>query len=197
MLDRYGVLSRAVVAVEELSGGFGPYYQVLKELETAGRVRRGWFVEGLSGAQFAHPAAVERLRAVRGGLDEDEALSADPLWLSAADPANPFGSLLPWPASRAADVQPKRLAGALVLLSSGRPTLYLSANGQRLLSFEGTDSAALDAGLRQLARMRRRRSLRILTVDGEAAAQSWLLPRLQAVGFVSDYRGLVLERSFA
>ena len=68
LLERYGIVSREAVAAENLLGGFGPLYRVLKQMEESGRVRRGHFVEGLSGAQFALPGAVERLRAER--LDE-------------------------------------------------------------------------------------------------------------------------------
>ena len=53
MLERYGVVSREAVASEGLPGGFTPLYQTYKALEETGRVRRGYFVEGLSGAQFA------------------------------------------------------------------------------------------------------------------------------------------------
>src|SRR5207248_3280869 len=68
---------------------------VLRAMEEAGKVRRGYFVEGLGGAQFAHPGAVDRLRA---GRDENEAAF---MTLAAIDPANPYGSLLPWPDSTA------------------------------------------------------------------------------------------------
>ncbi|WP_295888236.1 DEAD/DEAH box helicase [uncultured Thiohalocapsa sp.] len=102
LLERYGIVSREAVAAENLPGGFGPLYKVLKELEEGGQVRRGHFVEGLSGAQFALPGAVERLRAVRedevpmDGYTED-----DVRILPAADPANPFGALLAWPETAA------------------------------------------------------------------------------------------------
>ena len=65
MLDRYGVLTRGAVAAERLPGGFSAVYPVLKAGEERGRVRRGYFVDGLGAAQFALPGAVERLRALR------------------------------------------------------------------------------------------------------------------------------------
>ena len=98
LLERYGVLSREAVAAEDLPGGFGPLYKVLKQMEEVGQVRRGYFIEGLSGAQFALPAAIERLRAAR--LDEPPLDGFDPAdvrILAAIDPANPYGALLPWP----------------------------------------------------------------------------------------------------
>src|SRR3990172_5762305 len=65
LLERHGVLPRDAVAAEDVPGGFGAVYPVLRELEEQGRVRRGYFVGGLGGAQFALPRAGDRLRALR------------------------------------------------------------------------------------------------------------------------------------
>ncbi len=87
LLQRYGLLSREMARAEGVGGGFGALYPVLKGLEETGRVRRGYFVEGLAGAQFAQPGAVERLRALR--LEEpplDGFGSGDVQLLAALDP---------------------------------------------------------------------------------------------------------------
>ena len=76
---------------EGVPGGFSALYDALAALETLGVCRRGYFVEGLGGAQFALPGAVERLRAQR---DDD---GAPPIVLAATDPAQPYGAALPWP----------------------------------------------------------------------------------------------------
>jgi ATP-dependent Lhr-like helicase len=94
LLERYGVVSREAVASEGLSGGFGAVAPVLRAMEEAGKIRRGHFVDGLQGAQFAHAAAVDRLRAARAPDEERPVVT-----LSAIDPANPYGALLPWIAS--------------------------------------------------------------------------------------------------
>ncbi|SHM44466.1 ATP-dependent helicase [Cryptosporangium aurantiacum] len=96
MLDRYGVVVRGTVGPERLAGGFGALYRVLGAAEDTGRVRRGYFVEGLGGAQFAEPGAVERLRAVAAELEADER-QPQAVVLAATDPANPYGAALPWP----------------------------------------------------------------------------------------------------
>ena len=75
LLERHGVLTREAVAAEGLHGGFAGVYPILRALEEAGRVRRGYFVEGLGAAQFALPGAVDRLRAVR---DVEPACAARP-----------------------------------------------------------------------------------------------------------------------
>jgi ATP-dependent Lhr-like helicase len=64
LLDRHGVLTRGAVAAERVPGGFGAVYPVLRAMEDAGRCRRGYFVEGLGGAQFALPGAVDRMRSM-------------------------------------------------------------------------------------------------------------------------------------
>lgn len=168
LLERYGILSREAVAAENIAGGFGPLYKVLKELEEGGQVRRGHFVEGLSGAQFALPGAVERLRAAREDEAPMDGYAEDAVRiLPAADPANPFGALLDWPETAAvgsgmrtdaagrgkdaaptgaapraggsaAKQTPKRTTGAWLILVAGKPVLYLAANGRQLLSFPGS-----------------------------------------------------------
>jgi ATP-dependent Lhr-like helicase len=92
LLTRYGLITREVAAAEGLPGGFSAVYDVLKALEDSGRIRRGYFVSGVGGAQFALPAALDLLRSLR-----DRPEQADAILLAATDPANPFGITLPWP----------------------------------------------------------------------------------------------------
>src|SRR5205085_6558035 len=80
LLERYGILTREQVRAEGISGGFAGLYPELSQLEVLGLARRGYFVEGLGGAQFALLGAVERLRS----LESDERSA---LVLSAVDPA--------------------------------------------------------------------------------------------------------------
>src|SRR5262249_35301205 len=65
LLQRHGVLTGEAVVAEGWSGGFTGLYPVLRAMEEAGRIRRGYFVDGLGGSQFALPGAVDRLRAAR------------------------------------------------------------------------------------------------------------------------------------
>ena len=94
LLTRHGVLTREAVAVEHLPGGFSAIYDVLKAMEEAGRIRRGYFVGGLGATQFAMPTAVDLLRTLRDVSDDDEPRT---LVLAATDPANPYGAILKWP----------------------------------------------------------------------------------------------------
>ena len=61
LLDRYGVLTRGAVVAEGVPGGFAAVYRVLSAMEETGRIRRGYFVEGLGAAQFARSSRT-RLR---------------------------------------------------------------------------------------------------------------------------------------
>ena len=90
MLERYGIVTRETVLAEGVPGGFSTLYGELGNLELLGTARRGYFVEGLGGAQFALPGAVERLRSLPDA-------TASYLVLAATDPANPYGATLPWP----------------------------------------------------------------------------------------------------
>ncbi|GII78276.1 DEAD/DEAH box helicase [Sphaerisporangium rufum] len=128
LLERHGVVTRGAVAAERLAEGFGAVYPVLRALEESGRCRRGYFVEGLGGAQFALPGAVDRMRAIGATLADGPPAEPDAVrpvgalaareWagdvparrgragggerravvLAATDPANPYGAALPWPA---------------------------------------------------------------------------------------------------
>src|SRR4029077_1457599 len=119
LLDRHGVVTRAAVLAEGLPGGYSSVYGELRRMEEAALCQRGYFVEGLGGAQFALPAAVERLRDVRDPTARGGATAV----LSAVDPASPFGAAVPWP-----ETAPRKLAraaGAWVVLVAGRLALYV------------------------------------------------------------------------
>ena len=62
-LDRYGIVSRDWWRREKPAVAWRSIYYELRKLELRGEVRRGYFVRGLAGAQFALPEAVELLRA--------------------------------------------------------------------------------------------------------------------------------------
>ncbi|MDQ4124466.1 MAG: winged helix DNA-binding domain-containing protein, partial [Actinomycetota bacterium] len=110
LLVRHGIVTRGAAMAERVSGGFAGVYSVLKAFEDSGRCRRGYFVEGLGGAQFAQPGAVDRLRS----LEEPGDKAARTHVLAAVDPANPYGAALEWP-EREGSHRPGRKAGAMVV----------------------------------------------------------------------------------
>ena len=192
LLERHGIVAREVATLEPTRGGFSAIYRVLRAMEESGKVRRGYFVEGLGGAQFASPGAVDRLRAARSGDDREV------LVLSAVDPANPYGWLLPWPTRDDNDgAGPRRVPGAAVVLVDGIATLYVDRGGRRLLTFPAADDpdVAITAAraLTKVAERHRGRILRIEKIDGEPARTSPHAERLRAAAFQSDPRGLFVE----
>ena len=202
LLDRYGVVSREAVQAEGLPGGFGPLYRVLRQMEESGRVRRGYFVEGLSGAQFALPGALDRLRAARVDEIPIDGFGAEAVRvLAALDPANPYGALLPWPEPGGGGA-PRRASGAWVILVAGKAVLYLGPGGRSLTSFpgsitvEGGELGPALAALRGLSGKGRKRLL-IRQIDGLPALESPLRGALLAAGFEPDYDALTPARGWA
>jgi ATP-dependent Lhr-like helicase len=193
LLERHGVLTREAVASEGVEGGFSGVYPVLRALEDAGRIRRGYFVDGLGAAQFALAGALDRLRAVRDG-EEGSAAPAVQV-LAAADPANPYGAALAWPRRGEDDRRPlQRAAGAYVVIVDGIAALYLERGGSTLQTLPAADEAEVASaalgGLMWLVRSGRVRELVIRKIDGLAVADSpWREPML-AAGFTAGYRGL-------
>ena len=127
------MLTRECVSRENVTGGFAGLYPVLKALEEAGRLRRGYFVAGLGAAQFAIPGADERLRAQQSATDDTVRI------LSAIDPASPFGAMIDWPGTVAGATRPQRVAGSRVVVCDGLVLGWLSATGETLTTFIGSD----------------------------------------------------------
>ena len=209
MLERHGVLTREGVAAEELAGGFSGIYPVLRAMEESGRIRRGYFVDGLGAAQFALPGAVDRLRSMREpgtertmdgapGRATDHLTGPTVHLLAAVDPANPYGAALAWPRRGEADHRPlQRAAGAYVVLVDGAPALYVERGGHSLQTLPAADDPAVAgsalAALHELVDDGRFRELVIARVDSEAVAGATWRPLLEEAGFVAGYRGHVLR----
>jgi len=197
LLERHGVVTRDAVAAENVRGGFGAVYPVYREMEERGRVRRGYFVEGLGGAQFSVAGAVDRLRSMRRGPGADASDDPRTTLLAATDPANPYGAVLGWPRDEARHSRsPSRAAGAYVVLHDGELVLYLERGGKSLQTFARFDDpriAELAVGaLRQLIDDGRLKRLQLERVDGSAIAESAHTQRLADLGFRQAYRGYVL-----
>jgi ATP-dependent Lhr-like helicase len=192
MLERYGIVTRETVLAEGVPGGFAALYSELVNLETLGTARRGYFVEGLGGAQFALPAAIERLR----GLRSDEPAGA--LVLAATDPANPYGATLPWPKREddQSNRRPARVPGAYVVTLDSEPALYVERGGKGLLSLRALEEEWLRPALEALAdEVRRGRvpRLGIERFDGEPVVGSEAGALLIELGFRQSPRRLTLS----
>jgi ATP-dependent Lhr-like helicase len=207
LLARYGVLTREVAAAEGIAGGFGAVYDVLKALEDAGRVRRGYFV-GVGATQFALPAALELLRSLRDMPEAPEVLT-----LAATDPANPYGTTLKWPALAKATAgpggdgetdagrAPTRTVGALVVLVNGALAAYLPRGLRQVVVYlpedepaRSTSGRALAAALAGLARQESRGGLLVGEVNGQDPAHHPIAPFLIEAGFSPSAMGFQMLR---
>ena len=189
LLERHGVVTRDAVRAEGIPGGYGAVYGELRALETLGLCRRGYFVEGLGGAQFALGGAVERLRETREADADDR-----PLVLAAADPAQPYGAALPWP--KRAGARAARVAGAHVVSLGGEAVLYVERGGRSLVPLRDPDEAWLRAALEALVAHVRAGGAKRLAVerfDGEPVTESDVMPLLVEAGFLAGPRRAVLR----
>ena len=138
LLERYGIVTREQVLAERIPGGFALLYDMFAKLETLGICRRGYFIEGMGGAQFALSGAVERLRAAPARGDAPRTLV-----IAAADPAQPYGASLPWPKREGQERagRPARVAGAYVVLVDDEPVLYVERGGRSLITLTTAPSS--------------------------------------------------------
>ncbi|MDQ3982365.1 MAG: winged helix DNA-binding domain-containing protein, partial [Actinomycetota bacterium] len=190
LLVRHGIVTRGAAMSERVTGGFAGVYGVLKAFEESGRCRRGYFVEGLGGAQFAMPGAVDRLRS----LEDSVEAAARTQVLAAVDPANPYGAALEWP-EREGTHRPGRKAGALVVLVDGRLAIYVEKGGRSLLSYSD-DPQVIRPAVDALALAAQDGALGRLTVeraDGEAVEDTPFAEALIDAGFRPTSRGLRLR----
>jgi ATP-dependent Lhr-like helicase len=201
LLSRYGVLTREVAAAENIFGGFSAVYNVLRAMEDAGRIRRGYFVSAVGATQFALPAALDLLRSLKDVPDDAEVVV-----LSATDPANPFGTILKWPEGGIGDADrgrgPTRSVGSVVVLVNGALAAYISRGARQLTAFvpedeptRSTVSRALATKLAQLARGEDgRMALLIGEINGVPAAEHPLASHLVDAGFSPSAMGFQIRR---
>jgi ATP-dependent Lhr-like helicase len=195
-LDRYAIVTRDWWRRERPPVSWRAIYRELKRLEYRGEVRRGYFVEGMGGAQFALPEAVERLRA-QPELDAQAPI----IVMSAADPANPYTLSLE-SIARGSLVRP-RGAGALLLTRRGNVIMNAEGRGKRI----SIASDASDADVTEAARLlgeylsrgtpagaRAARDPSIEVVNGEAAGGSAHVDAIMDGGWRRATGGLVYYR---
>jgi ATP-dependent Lhr-like helicase len=212
LLNRYGIVTRESVTQENLPGGFSAVYDVLKAMEESGRIRRGYFIDGLGATQFALPAAIDLLRSLRNHSQPER---AELVTMAATDPANPYGSVLRWPAtaedpdnSDLATRSLTRSVGASVVLRNGELIAYLRRNNPNLQVFLPGDDPDRSNTARDLAnflaangqremRLRpadHRGGMLISSINAQPAHLHLLSRHLQDAGFHAAPLGLNLRR---
>ncbi len=222
LLARYGLVTRESVAQENLPGGFSAVYDVFKALEESGRVRRGYFVAGLGATQFALPAAVDLLRSLRNNAQPEK---PEMVAIAATDPANPYGSVLKWPAMADADMvegdagsgaapenAPRSLTrsvGATAVLRNGELVAYMRRGNPNLQVFLPPEEPERSQCARDMSQflvhtaqeeMRRREvdhrgGLLITSINGHAVGTHFLARFLQDAGFQAAPLGFNVRRT--
>ena len=189
-LERYGVVSREWWKRERPAVSWRAIYRELKRLEFRGDARRGYFVRGLSGAQFALPAAIELLRA-----SGPAAGGAPIVLLAASDPANAYAVAAGVAESASAQLTRRRARGALLATRAGEVVAVAEGRGRRLTIRPGASASDVTDAARSLAQRLveasdGRRDPIIETIDGIAAATSPWAAAFSAAGFRSTSSGL-------
>jgi ATP-dependent Lhr-like helicase len=192
-LERYGVVARDWWRRERPPVPWRAIYRELRRMELRGDVRRGYFVQGLAGAQFALPAAVEQLRSA--AATEDDGLVV----LTSSDPANVWmipasgGGTVPDAFART------RGARAILVTHRGRVIMTADARARSFAVRPGLDQQQTTAAVRAVLRhvtARRSRDLVVETIDGERAATSRLANAFVAAGLRRTTSGLRYYASF-
>ncbi|HEX4519677.1 MAG TPA: DEAD/DEAH box helicase [Gaiellaceae bacterium] len=189
LLERQGIVTRDGVRAEGIPGGYGAVYSELRSLETLGLCRRGYFVEGLGGAQFALGGAVERLRELREAEE-----TPPPFVIAAADPAQPYGASLPWP--KRSGARAARVAGAQVVMIGGEAVLYVERGGRSLVPLREPDESWLRPAFEALVAHVRAgggKRLAVERFDGSPVIESDVMPLLVEAGFLAGPRRAVLR----
>ena len=183
LLERHGILAREMLGIESTHISWSEISFALRRLEYGGMIRRGWFVRSLSGEQYALPEAVEMLHAARNLVPARE----KPLALSAIDPANPYGAVIP-------GCGIAREAGNVVVLRAGR--VIAGLHGRAMISGDSDGGRAVDDesfGAAVAALMTLKPRITIDSIDGIAALESPRVGILAAMRFHSDGRSLVFD----
>ncbi len=180
LLERHGILAREMLGVESTHISWSEISFELRRLEYGGAIRRGWFVRSLSGEQYALPEAVEMLRAARTLIPARE----KPVALSAIDPANPYGVVIP-------GCGIAREAGNVVVIRAGRVIAGLQGHAMISGGDGEVDDEAFSAAVVAILTLKPR--IAIDSIDGVAALQSPRVGLLAAMRFHSDGRSLVFD----
>jgi len=194
-LDRYGIVTRDWWRRERPSVSWRLIYRELRRLEMRGEVRRGYFVRGLAGAQFATAAAVDALRDAAADAD------APAVTMSATDPANAYAlSLVVDAEDRPALARP-RGRGALLVTRRGRVVVAAEGRGRRVAVAADASPDDVRLGVESLVAHlmlappggQRRHDLEIETIDGGAATRSPHAAAFVAAGYRRE--GLILRKA--
>ena len=189
LLERYGIVARECHAREDLL----PWAVLASEfqrMEMRGDIRRGYFVEGLSGMQYALPGAVEELRRHHSPRESLE----QPVLINACDPANPYGPGVEIGLQEG--IGPQRITRApwnYLAFHRGTPILLFENEGARIRTLGNGDQVHIRDAVKMFASMlalpapiRPFREMVVEYCDGVRPVESPLGDVLRSLGFMRD-----------
>jgi len=197
LLQRHGIVAREIAALDPAAPVWRILYEVYTRMELAGEVRRGYFVEGLSGAQFALPDAARMLQELSVPAQPQPPL----LLLHSLDPANLHGSGAPFDLPLlAGGTRPfHRRAGNWLVLRAGKPILLIEQQGKRLTAVPNLPAeeiaravALLPAILRTGGAAGMRHKMVVETWNEQPVTTTEGREWLEQAGFVRDYQAMTL-----
>lgn len=197
LLQRYGVVARELALMDPGMLPWRVLYEVLSRMELAGEVRRGYFVEGLSGAQFALPEAARLLQE----LALPSTATAPVILIHSQDPANLYGSGAPFdiPLLDGGTRPLLRRQGNWLMLRAGRPILIVEQQGKRLTALASASRESVAAAVACLPAildgdrgLASRPKLTVAEWNGQPITATEGRELLETAGFVRDYQEMAL-----
>jgi len=187
-LQRYGIVTHEVLAQEEMPWYWSQLYPMFDRLEMRGTIRRGYFVRGLAGVQFALPEALDELR--RSGATLDPSHPDMPvIILNATDPALAYGR------DAQAALRYSRVPSTYLAQMNGQQIMLFEDSGERIYSAPDTTESqwrsAIAAFIKYIPTPRR---LNVIEWNGNAIQGSPMETLLHSFGFARMPRGMVLHR---
>lgn len=179
LLERYGIVSRRIPVGDDI--GFERAAPSLGDLVEAGRAELRDLL-GVGEPQYLAPGA--------GAIWEQTVSDPAGGWLSACDPANPWGLVVPWP-RMVCGYRPRRAPGARVLFHNGTLIGYLTGTGRGLHTPRGL--GALSPLVALVKRATQGRPVFLETVDGEPPYRTPWHGELVDAGFSPSRHGYLLR----
>lgn len=195
LLHRYGIVARELALMANAPAPWRILYEIYSRMELAGDVRRGYFVEGLSGAQFALPEAAKLLHDIAA----PSSMQAPAILVHSLDPANVYGGALELVLPGAEPRSLQRRPGNWLVVKAGRPILVIEQHGKRLTASAPASYEELVQAVARLPDLLKlnptsdvRHKLTVETWNDSAVTMTPGKDLLEQVGFVRDYQAMTL-----